>query len=119
MKNGLLRPISLGNSRQADGKVCELTPQRGLWYFAAQPKRPFKIPIPQNVIQRLETFRPRIITFSPEDDRNTPHSLAIMEHVRRNSTLLSKDKSFEVYLYDEQSRTTEKSASGQVDVAKN
>lgn len=73
----------------------------------------------QSVIQRLETLRPRIITFSPVDDRNTSHSLAIMEHIRGHSTLLSKDKFFEVYLYGEQSSTTKKNASGQVGVAKN
>ena len=73
----------------------------------------------KSVIQRLETLRPRIITFSPGDDRNTSHSLAIMEHIRGHSTLLSKDKAFEVYLYGEQSSTTEKSARRQVELAKN
>jgi len=55
----------------------------------------------QSVIKTLETLRPRIITFSPDDTRNTSHSLAIIEHVRANAKLLSKDNFFEVYLYGE------------------
>ncbi len=66
----------------------------------------------QNTIQRLERLRPRIITFSPDDTRNTPHSLAIMEHVRKHSQLLSKDLFFEVYLYDAQNQRTKKEAIG-------
>ncbi len=73
----------------------------------------------QSVIQQLETLRPRIITFAQDDDRNTSHSLAIMEHVRPHSTLLSKDKSFEVYLYGEQSSTAEKKIDVHVGMAKN
>ncbi len=72
----------------------------------------------QSVIQRLEILRPRIITFSPNDDRNTSHSLAIMEYIRRHYVLLSKDKSFEVYLYREQSSSTEQNIDGQVGMAK-
>lgn len=71
----------------------------------------------QSVIQRLETLRPRIITFSPGDDRNTSHSLAIMEHIRGHSTLLSKDKSFEVYRYQGISRMIKKETREQVTMA--
>ncbi len=65
----------------------------------------------QHVIQRLEELRPRIITFSPKDTRNTPHSLAIMDHVREYSELLSQDSFFEVYLYGEKNGTTKNIAS--------
>jgi hypothetical protein len=61
----------------------------------------------QSVIRSLERLRPRIITFSPGDARNTTHSLAIMQHVREHSTLLSKDNWFEVYLYGEQKQHDE------------
>jgi len=33
------------NARMSDSNVRGLNPQRGLWYFPVQPKRPFKIPI--------------------------------------------------------------------------
>lgn len=71
----------------------------------------------QSVIRSLERLRPRIITFSPGDARNTTHSLAIMEHVRAHSQLLSKDPFFEVYLYGAQSRTTTNRVEGHVQVA--
>jgi len=73
----------------------------------------------QSVIRSLEQLRPRIITFSPGDDRNTTHSLAIMQHVREHSQLLSRDTFFEVYLYGVQNGTRKKHASGQMEVAKN
>jgi hypothetical protein len=53
----------------------------------------------KDVIQTLETLHPRIITFAPNDKRNTIHSLAIMDHVREHSQLLSKDNFFEIYRY--------------------
>jgi len=73
----------------------------------------------QNIVQTLERLRPRIITFSPGDGRNNTHSLAIMEHVREHSLLLSKDPLFEVYLYGAQNGTTKNKDKGEVEVAKN
>ena len=102
-------------------------PNNAELYFMTERRNPFRFfstdhgvlneSEVQSVLQRLETLRPRIITFAPEDDRNTSHSLAIMEHVRRNATLLSKDKSFEVYRYHGISRMIKKETPEQVTMA--
>ena len=115
-----------GSSLEAYGKVVRIIeketnqgdyifaiPNNAALYFMTGRRNPFRFfstdhgvmnaSEVQGVIQGLETLRPRIITFSPNDKRNTSHSLSIMEHVRGHSTLLSKNNSFEVYLYGEQS----------------
>ena len=99
-------------------------PNNAEFYFMTERRNPFRFfstdhgvlneSEVQHVIQQLEMLRPRVITFSPDDDRNTEHSLAIMEHVRQNSTLLSKDKSFEVYRYQRSSRMIMKETPEQV-----
>lgn len=98
-------------------------------YFMTKRRNPFRFASTdhgvlnetevQNVIQILENLRPRIITFSPDSQRNTTHSLAIMEHVREHSQLLSQDLFFEVYLYGEKSSSTNKRVRTQVSAAKN
>ncbi len=95
-------------------------------YFMTERRNPFRFASTDHgvlneievhqVIQTLEQLRPRIITFSPGSQRNTTQSLAIMEHVRTHSQLLSQDPFFEVYLYGEESRSTKKSESAQVSV---
>jgi len=131
-----------GNSLEAYKKVVRIieektqqddyifaVPNNGELYFMTERRNPFRFSCTdhgvlsetevQNVIQTLERLRPRIITFSPGSQRNTTHSLAIMEHVREHSQLLSQDPFFEVYLYGEKSRTTKKSEGTQVSVGKN
>jgi hypothetical protein len=98
------------------GDYIFAVPNNSELYFMTERRNPFRFfstdhgvlseTEVQGVIQRLERLRPRIITFSPGDTRNTTHSLAIMEHVRAHSTLLSKDNWFEVYLYGAQNSTT-------------
>jgi len=44
------------SSRLSDGGVCRLTPHRVLWYSAVQSKRPFKIPIPNDIRRGQFTF---------------------------------------------------------------
>ena len=98
------------------GDYIFAVPNNSELYFMTERRNPFRFfstdhgvlseTEVQGVIQRLERLRPRIITFSQGDTRNTTHSLAIMEHVRAHSTLLSKDNWFEVYLYGAQNSTT-------------
>jgi hypothetical protein len=122
-----------GNSLEAYKKVVRIieeethqddylfaVPNNAELYFMTGRRNPFRFNTidhgvlseteVQNVIQTLERLRPRIITFAPDAQRNTTHSLAIMEHVREHSQLLSQDPFFEVYLYGEKTRTTKKSA---------
>lgn len=97
-------------------------PNNSELYFMTERRNPFRFfstdhgvlnaSEVQGVIQRLQTIRPRIITFAPNSNRNTRQSLAIMEHVRRHSTLLSKDKVFEVYRYSAKNHTPEILAKG-------
>jgi len=104
-------------------------PNNAELYFMTERRNPFRFfstdhgvlseTEVQNVIQTLERLRPRIITFAPASQRNTTHSLAIMEHVRAHSQLLSKDSYFEVYRYGKQRHTTKKRARGFISVAKN
>ena len=131
-----------GNSLEAYKKVVQIieeetqqddyifaVPNNAELYFMTERRNPFRFSCTdhgvlskaevQNVIQTLERLRPRIITFSPSSQRNTTQSLAIMEHVRAHSQLLSQDQFFEVYLYGEKSRATKKSERAQVNVAKN
>ncbi len=113
-----------GNSLEAYKKVVRIieeetdpddylfaVPNNAELYFMTERRNPFRFfstdhgvlceAEVQHVIQTLERLRPRIITFAPGSQRNTPHSLAIMEHVRKHSRLLSKDSFFEVYRYGE------------------
>jgi hypothetical protein len=95
-------------------------PNNAELYFMTERRNPFRFNTidhgvlneteVQHVIQTLERLRPRIITFAPGAQRNTTHSLAIMEHVRAHSQLLSQDPFFEVYLYGEKSNRTQISA---------
>jgi len=104
-------------------------PNNAELYFMTERRNPFRFfstdhgvmseTEVQSVIRSLERLRPRIITFSPDDGRNNTHSLAIMEHVREHSQLLSKGPLFEVYLYGAQNGTTKTNDKGKVKVAKN
>ena len=95
-------------------------PNNAELYFMTERRNPFRFNTidhgvlneteVQHVIQTLERLRPRIITFAPGAQRNTTHSLAIMEHVRAHSQLLSQDPFFEVYLYGDKSNRTQISA---------
>jgi len=97
-------------------------------YFMTERQNPFRFASTdhgvlnetevQHVIQTLESLHPRIITFSPGSQRNTTQSLAIMEHVRDHSQLLSKDPFFEVYLYGEKNPSTKKIERAQLRRAK-
>ncbi len=96
------------------GDYLFAVPNNAELYFMTERRNPFRFFSTdhgvlnerevQHVIQRLEELRPRIITFAPVSQRNTPHSLAIMDHVREHSELLSQDSFFEVYLYDAKSK---------------
>jgi len=93
-------------------------PNNAEFYFMTERRNPFRFfstdhgvlndTEVQEVIHTLEMVRPRIITFSHNDPRNTIHSLAIMNHVREHSELLLKDKNLEVYRYSPIPSTTKK-----------
>ena len=123
-----------GNSLEAYKKVVRLieeethqddyifaVPNNAELYFMTERRNPFRFNTidhgvlseteVQNVIQALRRLRPRIITFAPDAQRNTVHSLAIMEHVREHSQLLSQDAVFEVYRYGEKILAAKTSAS--------
>ncbi len=104
-------------------------PNNAELYFMTERRNPFRFASTdhgvlnetevQHVIKTLERLRPRIITFSPSSQRNTTHSLAIMQHVRQHSQLLLQDAFFEVYRYGEKNPTTKKNERAQVSVTKN
>jgi len=109
------RVIRLIEKETDQGDYLFAIPNNSELYFMTERRNPFRFfstdhgvlnaSEVENVIQRLQTLRPRIITFAPDSNRNTTQSFAIMAHVREHSKLLSKDTFFEVYLYGEQSRT--------------
>ena len=105
--------VQLIEEKTNPGDYLFAIPNNAELYFMTERRNPFRFFSTdhgvlserevQHVIQRLEKLRPRIITFAPVSQRNTAQSLAIMEHVREHSQLLSQDSFFEVYLYDAKS----------------